>query len=218
MKRKNIQNLLFDLDGTLVDSSGTISVSLAYALEQTGVELAVDTSFDTFIGMPLLEIFRDGFGLTLEQADAAINHYRKYYAALNQTGSRVYTGVGDLLAELKGSGYRLFVATVKPTEIAEKVLNDFELRNYFDGVAGASMGHERRDKTGIITHLLKEFDLDPVRSMMIGDRDQDILGARENGMGAIAVTYGFGSVEELRSAGPDHMVEQFDEIAVLLDV
>ncbi len=215
MKSKNIQNLLFDLDGTLVDSSGTIGASLAFALDKTGVELTNGISFDGFIGMPLLDIFRDEFELTLEQAETAIDYYREYYDQLNQVGTRVYTDIDDVLSELQNSGYRLFVATVKPTKIAEKVLIDLDLRTHFDGVVGGSMGHERRDKTSIIAHVLNKFGLDPLQSMMVGDRDQDVVGARENGMGAIAVTYGFGSEEELRSAGPEHMVAQAGEITAL---
>ena len=78
------------------------------------------------------------------------------------------------------------------------------------------MDSRRRDKSSIIAHALRKFDLDPLRSIMIGDRDQDIIGARENGMSAIAVTYGFGSREELDSARPAHLVERSEEIVSLL--
>jgi phosphoglycolate phosphatase len=91
-----------------------------------------------------------------------------------------------------------------------------QLREHFDGVAGSSMGHERRDKSSIIAHALNKFELDPACSMMIGDRGQDIAGARDNGLGSIAVSYGFGSMEELRAAGPDHIVGRATEIATIL--
>jgi phosphoglycolate phosphatase len=91
-----------------------------------------------------------------------------------------------------------------------------KLRAYFEGIAGASMGHERREKTGIIAYALEKFDLDPVQSLMVGDRSQDVLGAKDNGMASIAVTYGFGSRDELDAALPDHIVGHSSEILSLL--
>jgi phosphoglycolate phosphatase len=151
-----------------------------------------------------------------EQAYVAIDLYREHYDSLNQEGTRVYENIPDVLPRLKKAGYRLFIATVKPTQIAEKVLSDLDLRGWFDGVAGSSMDSERRDKSSIIAHALRKFDLNPLHSMMIGDRDQDITGARDNGMPSIAVTYGFGSRNELISARPDHVVERSEEIVSLL--
>ena len=216
MNLRVIHNLLFDLDGTLVDSSGTISASLNYALDRIGVGLNSAPSVERFIGMPLLDIFLNEFELTTEQADTAIAHYRAHYDKLGRAGSRVYSNIENVLSQLRDAGYRLFVATVKPTAIAEKVLLDWKLSPYFDGVAGASMGHRRRDKSSIIAHVLEEFRLDPARSMMIGDRAQDIAGARENGLSALAVAYGFGSSEELHAAGPDYIVDHAAEIVSLL--
>jgi phosphoglycolate phosphatase len=164
----------------------------------------------------LLDIFRMEFGLTDEQAYAAIDLYREHYDSLDQAGTRVYENIRDVLPRLRTAGYRLFVATVKPTRIAEKVLSDLDLDSWFDGVAGSSMDSGRRDKSSIIAHALSRFGLDPLRSIMIGDRNQDIAGARENGMRAMAVTYGFGSREELHAEQPEHMVDHSEEIVSLL--
>jgi phosphoglycolate phosphatase len=213
---KKIQNLLFDLDGTLVDSSKTIIASIAFALRRMGFELSRNSSVEAVIGASLFDIFRNQFEMSDEQAYVAIDLYREHYDSLNQEGTRVYENIPEVLPRLKKAGYRLFIATVKPTQIADKVLSDLDLRSWFDGIAGSSMDSERRDKSSIIAHALRKFDLDPLHSIMIGDRDQDITGARENGMPAIAVTYGFGSREELVSARPDHVVERSEEIVSLL--
>ncbi|MBT8048025.1 MAG: HAD hydrolase-like protein [Xanthomonadales bacterium] len=212
----NVRNVLFDLDGTLVDSSRTISTCIEYALQQTGAVPDREVQVRTLIGKPLLDIFRDVFSLTPAQTASAIGHYREHYDDLAQAGTEVYDSVHEMLSHLGQGGYRLFIATVKPTPIAGKVLADLQLRNHFEGIAGASMGPERRDKTRIIAHALRKFDLDPSQSLMIGDRDQDILGARANRMSAIAVTYGFGSRNELISARPDHLVGHSKDIAPLL--
>jgi phosphoglycolate phosphatase len=211
-----IDNVLFDLDGTLVDSSETITTCIHHALDRVGVPVAPDMRMDAFIGLSLLDIFRKEFDLTQAQSEAAIVYYRDHFDALGQADSRVYEDMHDVLADLKSAGYRLFIATVKPTSIAEKVLSDLQLRAYFEGVSGASMGHERRDKAGIITHAIKTYALDPARSIMIGDRAQDISGARHNGLVSVAVTYGFGSREELHAARPDHTVDRSRDIASLL--
>ena len=211
-----IQNLLFDLDGTLVDSSQTISASIEFALESMGIDSANRTPVEKVIGASLFDIFRNEFDLTDEQAYVAIDLYREHYDSLNQAGTLVYDNIRDVLPRLRTAGYRLFIATVKPTQIAEKVLSDLNLRPWFDGVAGSSMDSERRDKSSIIAHALRKFDLDPSCSMMIGDRNQDITGARENGLLAMAVTYGFGSREELHSVQPDHTVDDSEQIASLL--
>lgn len=211
-----IANVLFDLDGTLVDSSRTIATCIDYALDSIGTDTRSKLPIAAMIGAPLLDIFRDEYRLTETQTDAAINHYREHYDALRQAGSRVYDGIVDMLLVLQEDGFRLFVATVKPTPIAERVLSDLGLRSYFEGVSGSSMDHVRRTKAGIIAHALRTWDLDPLQSMMVGDRGQDIHGARENGLLATAVTYGFGSCEELAAAKPDHVVDHSSELPALL--
>ncbi len=211
-----IRNVLFDLDGTLVDSSRTIGMSIDFALEALAVENARGKPIETVIGRPLLDIFRNEFGMSETQAYQAIEIYRDHYDSLNQEGTDVYENVRDVLPMLRAAGYRLFVATVKPAPIADKVLTDLELRLHFDGISGSSLDSTRRDKSSIIGHALETFGLDPLRSVMIGDRDQDILGARDHGMPAIGVTYGFGSREELHAAAPDHLIDHSKQIIDLL--
>lgn len=216
--RCSVENVLFDLDGTLVDSSRTIATCIGYALERVGVESACSTPVTEMIGSPLLDIFRSEFGLSDTQTDDAIDHYREHYDALRQAGSRVYDGVDEVLSGLQNGGFRLFVATVKPAPIADRVLRDLGLRPYFEGISGSSMDHVRRTKAGIIAHVIETWEIDPRRSMMVGDRGQDILGARENAMRATAVSYGFGSRDELQSAAPDYIVEQPRELPAILQL
>lgn len=219
MQRMNgLRNVLFDLDGTLVDSSGTILASLTHALESLGRDPTEGPPVASLIGRPLLDIFTGPFGMTPALAHEAIDRYRAHYEALNQEGTRVYDGVREGLEALGAGGYALFIATVKPTPIAEKVLSDLALRAHFSGVVGATMGPERRGKSAIIAHAIDLHDLSRDRSLMVGDRDQDIHGARENGLRSLAVTWGFGSRDELENAAPDHVAERFGDIPRLLAV
>jgi len=201
----DLDTILFDLDGTLVDSRGTISASIAHALERLGVAHGAGPAIESLIGVPLFDIFTGAYGMPRATALQAIDHYRRHYDRLSPEGSRIYERVPEDLERLRARGLRLYVATVKPTAIARKVLADVGLEAYFDGVAGASMGPERRDKRSIIAHALQRFGLAPGRSLMVGDRDQDVAGARANGLRAVGVTYGFGSREEIIAARPDFL-------------
>lgn len=213
---KALRNVLFDLDGTLVDSSKTILDSVFHALETLDVDPHSGPDVRTLIGMPLYDIFVGKYGMTAERAQLAIDIYRDHYEGLNQAGTTVFEGVREGLGRLQENGLSLYIATVKPTAIAEKVLVDLELRAHFTGVAGASMGPERRDKTGIIAHALDKFALDARETAMVGDRDQDINGARDNGLSSLAVTYGFGLEDELSAATPDHSAIHFDQVSTIL--
>jgi phosphoglycolate phosphatase len=213
---REIHNILFDLDGTLVDSSGAIRASLAYALERSGLRLPDDHPVERLIGTPLLDIFRDEFGVTGAAAEQAITDYRRHYDAEARAGTRVYDQVEDCLETLRAAGRTLVVATVKPSPIAAKVLSEMGLERYFSGVAGSSMDHARRDKAAIIRHALQEYGLDAAHSVMVGDRAQDIRGARSNRLYAVGVTYGFGPPEELVAAAPDHLVGSCGELPGLL--
>ena len=211
-----IRNVLFDLDGTLVDSSRTILDSVDHALRSLGVDPAGGPPVERLIGRPLLDIFTDAFGLPRSQALEAIDRYRAHYEALAQAGTTVYEGVREGLADLTCGGYRLFLATVKPTPIAESVLRDLQLRVHFTGVAGASMGPERRGKDQIIAWALDTYELGARETIMVGDRDQDIEGARANGLASVAVSWGFGSDGELARAAPDYQASRFSELVTIL--
>jgi phosphoglycolate phosphatase len=212
----SIRNVLFDLDGTLVDSSGTIAACIEHALRELGLDASSRTPLRSLIGLPLLDIFRDHYSLDDALARAAIELYRLQYDALDQAGTRVYENIDDVLSTLRGNGLRLFLATVKPAPIAEKVLSDLGLRGYFDGVAGSSMDHRLRSKSAIIGHVIDTWALQPAQSLMVGDRCQDIEGARANGLRSIGVSWGFGSLVELQAATPDHIATRAAELPAII--
>ncbi len=214
---QKIHHALFDLDGTLVDSSGAIQAAVTHALQRLGRHCPSDFAISKWIGTPLVDIFRDEFGMVGDPAEQAIAHYREYYDRHARSGTRVYERVVETLERLYAAGVGLFVATVKPSPIADKVLRDMGLKRYFRGVAGSSMDHARRDKADIIRHTLQQYGLEAGHSVMVGDRAQDISGARQNGLYAVGVTYGFGSIEELIAASPDHLVDCLSEIPALLE-
>jgi phosphoglycolate phosphatase len=207
-----INSVLFDLDGTLTDPKVGIVNSILFALDQLMIVENNVQELDAFIGPPLRDSFAGRYNLSHERADLAVQYYREYYAERGIFENNIYDGVHELLEYLTGNNFRLFVATSKPTVFAQKVLEHFELTNYFSGIAGSNLDNTRSDKTEIIAHVLTKYKLEVSNSVMIGDRKFDIIGAQNNSMQSIAVTYGYGTIEEINNSRPDFIVNDCNEL------
>ena len=209
--------ILFDLDGTLSDPKVGIVKSLRYALSKFDIADESDERLVSFIGAPLFLFLQQQYSMDEEQAQHAMGFYREYYSETGIYENTVYPGIPELLERLRDGGKTLCVATLKPAVFAERVLEYFELRPFFDHVAGPDLRPEGLTKTEIITQALASMmNISKNRTIMIGDREHDIIGARKNGIASIAVAYGYGSMEELQSASPDHVAASVEELAQLL--
>ncbi|WP_019805116.1 HAD family hydrolase, partial [Streptococcus mutans] len=192
------QTILFDLDGTLTNPALGITNSLAYALEKFNIEVTDKKELYRFIGPPLQDSFENFYHFSKEDSLKAVDFYRDYFRHKGLYENEVYQGIPDLLERLKAQGKKRLVATSKPERFARQILKHFELFDYFDLVAGASMDGSRRLKGDVIAHALTSAQIaDPSSAIMIGDRKHDIIGAKENNLDAIGVLYGFGNREEL---------------------
>ncbi len=209
---------LFDLDGTLTDSKVGITNSLRYALSKMFIADDGHIRLDKFIGPPLLESFKKHYSLEDDEARQAVAYYREYYAEKGIFENMVYEGIPAVLADLDRRGGRLILATSKASVYAQRVLVHFGLDRYFDGVYGSHFDLSRASKTEIIGDILNEMNhREDGGFVMVGDHPDDVFGARENGVDSIAVTYGYGSEEELREAQPTYTVHSVQELATLLD-
>lgn len=211
------QHLLFDLDGTLTNSSAGIYNAINYALTQLGLEKQPDHALQSFIGPPLVESFSQQLKLSPERTKQAVTYYRDYYAAKGLYENTPYLGIPQLLQQLKQDGYRLYVATSKPEAFAITILQHFQLADYFQAIYGATLDASRSQKTDVIRYALKHSAI--VRldtTLMIGDRYHDICGALENGIQCCGVTYGFGSRQELQEAGATYLVDSVAQLSELL--
>ncbi len=132
---------------------------------------------------------------------AAILLYRERFADVGLFENEVYPGIEETLSALAGRGRRLFVATSKPSVYAERIIDHFKLRGHFERVFGSELDGTRSDKTELLDYALKAAHVAPAGATMIGDRSHDMIGARNNGLTAIGVLYGYGSKEELLAAG-----------------
>jgi phosphoglycolate phosphatase len=205
--------VLFDLDGTLTDPRIGITRSVAFALARFGITVEDLDSLVPYIGPPLPESFMRFAGLSADDAWNAVLAYREYYTDTGIYENAMFPGVPAVLADLAARGWRLGVATSKPAVFAERILDHFGLRAAFEVVGGAELDGSRQDKAEVITHALALAGLDPSPDcVMIGDREHDIRGAKRTGLSSIGVTWGYGSTDELKSAGADVIV---DEVAGL---
>lgn len=209
--------ILFDLDGTLTDPQIGITRCVQYALSKMGI---VENDLDKlipFIGPPLLQSFRESYGLSEEQAVQAIGYYRERFSTVGLYENAVFPGIPRLLAQLREQSKTLLVATSKPTVFSVTILEHFGLSAYFQSIIGSNLDGTRVEKNEVIEYALAQLDkYDAQRIIMVGDRKHDIIGARKNGIAVAAVGYGYGTREELVEANPDYLVQTVEDLTVLL--
>lgn len=207
-----MDNILFDLDGTLTDPKEGIINSILYSLKKLDISEHSIKELDSFIGPPLRDSFIARYALSNDLADKAVEYYREYFSAKGLFENVLYEGIHELLERLGAQGYQLFVATSKPQFYAHQILSHFNLDKYFVEITGSNLDNTRSNKAEIISHLVSAFNLISANSVMIGDRKHDIQGAKKNSMKSIAVTYGYGSVQELLIEKPDLIVNNSTEL------
>jgi phosphoglycolate phosphatase len=213
----DFRTILFDLDGTLTDPRKGIFNSFHYALNKLGITEEKPQEMLSLIGPPLQVSFKERYGLTGSKVGHAVSYYREYFGDTGLFENEIYEGIADLLDGLKRAGKRLLLATTKADIFANRILEHFKIRDYFDYVSCATFDGSRVDKGEIISHALKEMAItDKKQVVMVGDRKFDILGAKENAIASIAVTYGFGSADELEMVRPDFTVSSVAELSALL--
>ena len=209
-----IKNILIDLDGTLTDPKVGITTSARYGLEKIGHPISDEINIDWIIGPPLKASLAKILNVEADHvlAEQALMGYRERFAVKGLYENHVFEGVAETLAELKRRGYRLFVATAKPTVYAKQILEHFDLAQYFTDIHGSELNGDRTNKAELIQYILAQQQLQADQCLMVGDREHDIFGARQNGIDTIAVNYGYGSQEELALAQPKYQIDRFNQL------
>ena len=206
--------ILFDLDGTLIDSGEGIINALKYALQKFGIVEQDMNVLESFIGPPLKQRFKECYNFSNEECTKAVAYFREYYVPKGVFENRVYEGIPEVLKSLKARGKKIMVATSKPEELAHKILGQRGLRDYFDFIGGSLIDETRATKSEVLQYILEANNLleDTSKTIMIGDTKYDIIGAKHFNLATIAVTYGYGSKEEMVNAGADYVVESATEL------
>jgi phosphoglycolate phosphatase len=212
-----LTNIIFDLDGTLTDPADGITRCYQHALDALGARGHTRQELLKFIGPPMRQNFAAILGAQdAEMIERAVELYRERFARVGLYENEVYRGVREMLATLRGASFRLFVATSKVTEYSVRVLEHFDLTEFFVAVQGATPDGSLDDKALLVSRLLEAERLDPAQSVMIGDREHDIHAARGNGVRPVGVTYGYGSRAELEAAGANLFCDTPTEIVALV--
>jgi phosphoglycolate phosphatase len=201
----DLDAIYFDLDGTLTDPKPGITRSIQYALQKLDhPTMPTEDELTWCIGPPLRASFVRLLGAETS-ADLAVSYYRERFSDVGLYENGVYDGIGEVLTKLGAAGHRLFVATSKPHVFAERIIDHFGLRDHFERVFGSELDGTRVDKSHLLEYALKQASVDPARTLMVGDRSHDMVGAKNNGMKGIGVLYGYGTRDELLDAGAHHV-------------
>jgi phosphoglycolate phosphatase len=204
--------VLFDLDGTLVDSSIGILDSMRFAMQELGIEPPPEEQLRHWIGPPLQQATSALLGTDDPQAiQRAVQIYRRRYREWGVRQAQLFPGVAELLEHLAQRGLPLGVATSKPTEFARQILAHQGVDRHFQTVCGADW-EGRLTKADLIGQALQALQAVAAESVMVGDRVFDVLGAHQHDMATVAVTYGFGRPQELEQAGADHICHSVQEL------
>ncbi len=214
---QNYQVVLFDLDGTITDSKLGILNSVLYSLAKFDISIEDLDSLNCFIGPPLLESFQEFCHFDKAKAHLAIQYYREYFANTGIFENAVYPGIPQLLSHLKDAGKQLLVATNKPTVFAERIISHFQLDDYFAAIIGSNLDGTLGTKTAVINYALSKVpQVAKENAIMIGDRKHDIIGAQQNGIASIGVTYGYGSSDELQLAQPTYLTDTVEDLRLII--
>ena len=213
-----ISNILFDLDGTLTDPKDGITRCIQFALEQLGVASPGVDQLEWCIGPPL----RGSFSRLLNSKDGplldqALFNYRKRFSETGMFENVIYPGVIPSLRRIKAAGIRVFLATSKPQVFAKQILDHFDLSPFFDAVYGSELNGHLSDKGELVAHILDAESLDPKMTLIVGDRSHDIIGGKKNYIMTAAVSYGYGSREELTSFKPDFIFDTISDLAAFIE-
>jgi phosphoglycolate phosphatase len=218
---KNYQLLIFDLDGTILDTTEGVIESVLYTIQWYNLSICSDEALRSFAGPPMQDSFKRVYNFDSEKAREAANIFREHYKDKNVLHAKPYLGIIELFQELKQRQYKIAVATYKRYDYTLKILNYFRFDNYCDSINGADF-ENTRSKSDIINLCIEETGiLDKSKIILIGDSEYDAIGAEEAGIDFIGVAYGFGfkTVEDIMKYKNARYANSVDDLkSILIDV
>ena len=207
--------LLFDLDGTLTYSHKGIYNCLRYAFEKMGKDIPPETQLKKAIGPTLFDTFTRIFSMTEKEAEEGVRLYRERYSTLGLFENEPIKGSLELLTEVKTRGYKTALATAKPKVYADQIAVKFGFAPYFDLLAVATLS-KHSTKSTVVADCIRLLGAKKEECLMIGDRADDVLGARENGVDCAAVLSGYAEAEEIENAAPKYQFNDLFELKKFL--
>ena len=209
--------ILFDLDGTISDPKEGMVKSIQYSLKELNIHVDNAEALTSFIGPPIRDSFQKLFGLNIEETERAVAKYREYFSETGIFENTLYDGIETMLKTLKNEGKSLILATSKAAVYAERILEYFNISQYFSFVSGSELDGRRSQKSEVIQYALDNMGITELeKAIMVGDREFDIIGANKAGIESVGVLYGYGGLQELKNAGATYIVENVPGLTSLL--
>lgn len=221
--------VLFDLDGTIINSEEGITKCVQYALEAYGIWEPDRKKLLCFIGPPLDPVFRERYGMSEEDAWKAVQKYRERFDVKGIFECCLYDGVKDVICRLKERGCVVALASSKPETACRRIIEHFDMLPYFDFIVGSTLDGSISTKQEVLRELYRRMNVktedgsgrcsavEKKDMCLIGDTRYDVLGAKEFGIDCIGVTYGFGTREELTEAGAVAVLDRIEEVEEYLE-
>lgn len=218
-KAPHYKCIIFDLDGTLLDTSEGVLSSIRYTIREKGYAPLSDEVMRTFIGPPVKRSLTAAYGLGEEEADEATGIFRNRYKNFDLFKAVPYEGIMELLGQLKEQGYLIGVATLKREDYAVTLLKHFGIAEYCDSICGSDFASKML-KIDVLNKCLRELNLSKDEAVLIGDTASDGTGAGLAGMDFIAVTFGFGprTAEEWSAFTPVFTADSVPQIGEFLEL
>lgn len=210
-----IRTVIFDIDGTLLDSADGILAGFQHALAAGGVPVPTEAELRVHLGPPLQD-FLALVGVPADRIDGAAEAYHRYYLSAGIHQAVPYPGIEELLTRLTGAGITLATATAKRTATAEAMVAAHGLAQHFTVIGGTDP--DRQTKALTIAGVLASLDADPATAIMVGDRRHDVEGAHACNVRAVGALWGYGVADELTVAGADWLAADVTELGKLLAV
>lgn len=209
-----VKLIIFDLDGTIIDSSGDITDSINYAIEPYGAAPLTVRETISLVGegiSRLMEKVIEKEGMDADR-DYLIKRFLEYYSGHLVDKTTVYPGVKEALEKL--NGYKKALISNKRESLSSEILKTLELSKYFDLVVGSDTTPEKKPSPVPVQYTLSKFDVSPEEAVIVGDSNYDIEAGRAAGIKTIAVTYGYRTLDMLRAA--DFIIDRMDELTDVL--
>ncbi len=208
-----LKHIFFDLDGTITDPKEGITKCIQYALISMGRHNVNENDFLQYIGPPLRSSFSKLLCSNEESLiEEAVNLYRERFSEIGIFENAVYPGIAKMLSALCENSIRLYVVTTKPKIYADRIIEHFQLAKFFDAVYGSKLDGSLGNKVKRVKLIMNQLKLVPEETAIVGDRKFDIVAGKLNSLRTIAVTYGYGSKQEIVESAPDYICDNPDEI------
>jgi phosphoglycolate phosphatase len=211
-----MKNILFDFDGTLMNTWPGIEATLVASLQALDIPARDDSITRDLVGIPLKRVFEELLGDEPAKADLATKKYRELFPVVGMSGARPFEGIIGMLEELQAQIRTLFLVTARNEKITKQMMKEHGMAGFFTWVRGEQEDEVSDGKAHMVAEVLQKYSLNPQDCVMVGDRRYDVEAALANDVNAVGVTYGYGTEEELVDAGASRIVGSIGELEKIL--